>query len=155
MTATRIGKHIDAPRETVYRLLLDGEAVARWMVPDGMTSRVHEFDAREGGAFHITLTYNDPTDTGKTTDHTDSYRGRFLMLVPHEQVVQLVEFDTEDPDVQGEMTISYTLTEADGGTDLIALHDKLPSGLDPHDNEIGWRISLAKLAALAERGTLD
>ncbi|WP_067865190.1 SRPBCC family protein [Nocardia shimofusensis] len=150
MTATRIGKHIRASRDTVYRLLLDGSAVAKWMVPDGMSSEVHEFDAREGGAFRITLTYDDPAAAGKTTGNTDSYRGRFVMLVPGERVVQLVEFDTEDPAVSGSMTISYTLTEVNGGTDLVAVHEDLPSGLSPDENEIGWRMSLAKLAALAE-----
>ncbi|WP_040795477.1 SRPBCC family protein [Nocardia higoensis] len=151
MTATRIGKHIRAPRDAVYRLLIDGEAVARWMVPDGMTSAVHEFDAREGGAFRITLTYDDPTAVGKTGGNVDSYRGRFVMLVPGERVVQLVEFDTDDPAVTGSMTISYTLTTAGAGTDLEAVHENLPSGIRPEDNEIGWRMSLAKLAALAEQ----
>jgi hypothetical protein len=34
----------------VYRTLLDGEAVRQWMVPDGMTSQVHLFDAPELGS---------------------------------------------------------------------------------------------------------
>jgi len=151
MAAMRIGKHIRAPRETVYGLLIDGEAVATWMVPDDMTGEVHEFDAREGGAFRITLTYDDPDAVGKIAGAMDSYRGRFVMLVPGERVVQLVEFDTEDPSVGGAMTISYTLTEVDDGTDLEAMREDLPSGIGPEDNEIGWRMSLAKLAALAER----
>lgn len=37
-----------------------------------MTSRVHEFDVREGGRFRISLTYDEPTGTGKTTAHTDT-----------------------------------------------------------------------------------
>ncbi len=28
------------------------------MVPDDMSSRVHSFDAREGGSFRISLTYD-------------------------------------------------------------------------------------------------
>ncbi len=45
-----------------------------------------------------------------------------------------------------------TLVEADGGTEIIALHDGLPRGLSPADNEAGWRSSLAKLAGLVEAG---
>jgi hypothetical protein len=48
------------------------------MVPTGMTSHVHAFDAREGGSFRISLTYDAPTGTGKTTAHTDTYHGRFV-----------------------------------------------------------------------------
>ncbi len=150
MSATRISRRLNAPRAAVYRALLDARAVATWMVPTGMTSRVHAFDAREGGAFRISLTYDAPTGTGKTTAHTDTFHGRFVRLVPNEQVVEVVEFETADPALQGDMTISYALADADGGTELKAVHDRLPPGLSPADNEAGWRSSLAKLAALVE-----
>ena len=86
-----------APRAKVYRALLDARAVATWMVPTGMTSHVHEFDAREGGSFRISLTYDAPTGTGKTTAQIDTFHGRFVKLVTNEQVVEVVEFETTDP----------------------------------------------------------
>jgi uncharacterized protein YndB with AHSA1/START domain len=152
MSSTRISLHVKAPRERVYRALLDARAVQTWMVPTGMISHVHEFDPREGGSFRISLTYDAPTGTGKTTAHTDTHHGRFVRLVPNEQVVEVVEFETTDPGLQGEMTITITLTDADGGTELLAVHDGLPPGLSADDNELGWRLSLAKLAALFEMG---
>ena len=60
----------------------------------------------------------------------------------------MIEFETEDPALQGEMTITITLADADGGTEINAVHDRLPPGLSLRDNEIGWQLSLAKLAAL-------
>src|SRR6187397_1162245 len=98
MTAnsTHARRHVNAPRESVYRALLDPDAVATWMVPNGMTSHVHAFDAREGGAFRISLTYDAPSGTGKTSAHTDTYYGRFVKLAPAEQVVEVVEFETAD-----------------------------------------------------------
>ena len=117
-----------------------------------MSSHIHAFDAREGGSFRISLTYDTPTGTGKTTARTDTHHGRFVKLVPNEQVVEVVEFETADPGLRGEMTITITLTDADGGTDVLAVHDGLPPGLSPTDNEVGWRSSLAKLAALVEAG---
>src|SRR6266496_5572519 len=153
MTSTRISCHINAPRAIVYRALLDARAIAKWKVPDGMTCHVHAFDAREGGSFRISLTYDAPSGTGKTTAHTDTYHGRFVKLVPNEQVVEVDEFETEDPALQGEMTITFTLADAaDGGTDLFAVHEGLPPGVSPADNEYGWRMSLGKLAALVEAG---
>jgi uncharacterized protein YndB with AHSA1/START domain len=150
VTATRINRHINAPRAKVYRALLDARAVAKWMVPDGMTSEVHDFNPREGGAFRISLTYNAPTATGKTSAHTCTSHGRFVKLVANAKVVEVVEFETTDPDMRGEMTITYSLTDADGGTDVLAVHDGLPRGLSQADNEKGWRMSLNKLAALVE-----
>jgi uncharacterized protein YndB with AHSA1/START domain len=150
MSATRITRHVNAPRTSVYRALLDARAVATWIVPTGMTSHMHAFDAREGGSFRISLTYDEPTGAGKTTAHTDTYHGRFVKLVPNEQVVEVVEFETTDPALRGEMTITITLADADGGTDVLAVHEGLPPGLPTADNEAGWRESLAKLAALVE-----
>jgi uncharacterized protein YndB with AHSA1/START domain len=150
MSATRISRHIKAPREKVYRALVDARAIARWRVPDGMTCHVHEFDAREGGAIRISLTYAQPTGTGKTMPHTDTYHGRFVKLVPNEQLVEIDEFETTDPALRGEMTITITLADADGGTELVAVHDGLPPGLSSSDNEMGWQMALSKLAALVE-----
>lgn len=149
----RLQIHIAAPRARVYRALLDAEAVATWMVPDGMSSHVHAFDAREGGAYRISLTYESTPGTGKTTAHTDTFHGRFARLVPDVEVVQVLEFETTDPAIRGEMTITYTLADADdGGTDLVAVHAGVPPGVPPADNELGWRMSLGKLARLVERG---
>jgi uncharacterized protein YndB with AHSA1/START domain len=150
VNATRVRQHVKAPRAAVYRALLDASAVARWMVPTGMTSHVHAFEPREGGSFRISLTYDEPAAAGKTSAHTDTYHGRFVQLVTNEKVVEVVEFETADPALQGEMTISIALEDADGGTDVVAVHDGLPRGLLPADNETGWRMSLAKLAALVE-----
>jgi uncharacterized protein YndB with AHSA1/START domain len=150
MSSTRVSWRVNAPRASVYRALLDANAVATWKVPTGMTSHVHAFDAREGGSFRISLTYDEPTGTGKTTAHTDTYHGRFVKLVTNEQVVEVVEFETTDPALHGEMTITITLADADGGTDVLAVHDGLPSGVPVADNEAGWREALAKLAALVE-----
>jgi hypothetical protein len=48
------------------------------------------------------------------------------------------------------MTITIMLADADGGTDVVAVHDGLPAGLSSADNEAGWREALARLAALVE-----
>lgn len=120
------------------------------MVPDGMTSRVHRFDAHEGGGFRISLTYDAPTAAGKTTAQTDTFHGRFVRLVADTEVVQTVEFETDDPGRQGEMTITYTLGDADGGTLLVGVHENLPPGLSPADNVLGWSMSLDKLARLVQ-----
>ncbi len=152
MNSTRISRRLNAPRTIVYRALLDVRAVATWKVPTGMTSHVHAFDAREGGSFRISLTYDTPTGTGKTTAHTDTYHGHFVKLVANEQVVEVVEFETTDPALRGEMTITISLADADGGTDVLAVHDGLPPGVSTADNEAGWREALEKLASLVEAG---
>jgi len=144
-------RRIRAPRPAVYRALLDADAVSRWRVPDGMSSVVHEFDPREGGRFRVSLTYDAPTGTGKTTAHTDTYHGCFRRLIPDEEVVEVLEFETDDPDLSGEMTITTRLADAGEGTEVLMTHEGLPGGVAPQDNELGTRMALDHLAALVER----
>jgi uncharacterized protein YndB with AHSA1/START domain len=148
--ATRISRHINALRPDVYRALLDADAVAKWRVPDGMTGRVHEFEPHEGGSFRVSLTYDGPTGTGKSEARTDTYRGHFAKLVPDEQVVEVLEFETADPALQGEMTMTTTLVDADGGTDVVVVHEGIPDSVPKADNETGTTMALAHLAALVE-----
>jgi uncharacterized protein YndB with AHSA1/START domain len=149
MSTTRISRHINAPRSAVYRALLDARAVAAWRVPDGMTCHVHELDPREGGRFRVSLTYDAPAGAGKTSPDTDTYQGYFAKLVPDEEVVEVVEFETTDPAMHGKMRITTTLCDADGGgTEIALVFEGLPRGLREADNETGTRMALAKLAAL-------
>jgi hypothetical protein len=75
-----------------------------------------------------------------------------VKLSPNEQVIEVVEFETTDSALRGEMTITTTLADAGGGTDVLVVHDGLPQGLSPADNEVGWREALAELVAFVEAG---
>lgn len=50
------------------------------------------------------------------------------------------------------MAITITLSDANGGTNVLAVHHGPPPGVAPADNVTGWRESLAKLAVLVEAG---
>ncbi|WP_329341819.1 SRPBCC domain-containing protein [Streptomyces sp. NBC_00663] len=150
MYATRMSGQVKADRAAVYRMLVDADALAKWRVPDGMSCEVHTFEAREGGAFRISLTYDVATGTGKSGSHTDTYHGRFLRLVPDELVVEEFEFETGDPGLRGTMTMTTTLTEVDGGTEVVVLHEGIPDAVPADQNAEGTRMALANLARLVE-----
>jgi uncharacterized protein YndB with AHSA1/START domain len=59
-------------------------------------------------------------------------------------------FETGDVTMRGEMTVTVTQTDAGEGTDVLAVHDNVPPGVSPADNEAGWREALDKLAAYLE-----
>jgi uncharacterized protein YndB with AHSA1/START domain len=147
VSTTRVSAQLRAPRAAVYRALTDPATIARWRFPDGMTSVV---EPQKDGGFRVTLTYEAPDGQGKTTARSDTYRARFTRLVPDELVVEVVEFETTDPRLMGEMTITATLRDRDGGTELRAVHEGVPDGVAPADNELGWRMALGRLAALVE-----
>jgi len=149
--STEASREVDAPRSSVYRALLDAGAIARWRVPTGMTCEVHEFDAREGGFFRISLTYDAPTGTGKSAAHTDTYHGHFVRLRPDEQVVEVLEFEAAAAELRGEMTMTTTLADAESGGTLVTIrHDGIPDAVPAADNEVGTRMALDKLAMFVE-----
>lgn len=150
MRCTRVSCLIAAPAASVYKALIDADAVSRWRFPEGMSCQVHVFEPREGGAIRISLTYEEAVGKGKTSAHTDTYHGRFVRLVPDREVVEADVFETDDPAMQGEMTITTVLTPKDNGTELVAIHEGLPMGVSLSDNEMGWEMALARLKKLVE-----
>ena len=140
---------VPAPAAAAFRACTDPVALATWRVPDTMTGEVHEFDARVGGHYRMSLTYAvaDHDVPGKSDRHTDTFRGTFVELVPGERVVEVIEFETDDPDLAGPMTVTTTFAESDGITEVTVRHDHLPAGVRRADNELGTRQSLAKLRA--------
>jgi uncharacterized protein YndB with AHSA1/START domain len=152
VATTRVSRLVRAPRGEVYAALVDPEAVARWKFPSGMSCVLHEYDARVGGRLRVSLTYETSDGVGKTSARTDTYHGRFVELVPGERVVEVDEFETGDPALRGETRATFELRDADGGTEVVGLHENLPPGLSLEDNEAGWRSALDRLAALVEGG---
>lgn len=150
MYTTRVEQHVHAARPEVYRALLDADAVARWRVPDGMTSTVHEFAPREGGSFRVSLTYDAPDQAGKSSAHTDTYHGRFVELIPDKRVVEEFEFETSDPALAGTITMITTLSDAPDGTTVTMEHQGMPDAVPADENERGTRMALARLARLVE-----
>ena len=139
-----------APRERVYSALVDANEVARWRFPTGMSIAIDQFEPREGGQVRVSLTYAS-SGVGKTEDRTDTYRGRFVELVPNERVVEIDEFETDDSSLQGEMRMTISLEDVADGTEVVGLHEGIPAGVALAENEVGWRSALSRLAALVER----
>jgi uncharacterized protein (DUF433 family) len=108
VSSTRISRRVNAPRTKVYRALLDPGAVAKWRVPTGMTSHVHDFDAREGGLFRIS--HLQPADRNRQNDSAHGHVPRPLCEArPERTSFEVTEFETNDPALCGEMTITTTL----------------------------------------------
>lgn len=148
---TTNSRFIAAPRETVFRAFADPDALVAWLVPGEMTARLHDFDFRPGGGYVMSLFYP-ATDAarGKSAGREDRYTARYVEIAPPERIVQAITFDTDDPAFMGEMTMTVTLAEREGGTETTFAFDQLPSGIRAEDNDAGTRSSLEKLAAWAE-----
>ena len=61
--------------------------------------------------------------SGKAAPRTDTYHGYFARLVPNEQVVEVLDLETEDPELRGEMTRATILTQVEGGTHVLVVQE--------------------------------
>ena len=74
--------HINAPVSVVFGSFRSGKAIELWLPPNGMTGKMLAFDFREGGLYHMRLTYKGISHPqGKTSHNTDEIQARFVRLV--------------------------------------------------------------------------
>ena len=147
--STRATRWVRAQPGEVYRALLDPDAVAAWRVPNDMTATIHQFDAREGGQFRISLR---PRRAWMRAEPTapQTFHGHFARLIPDQLVVEAIEFESPDPSMAGVLTITTELREADGGCEVTMTYDDIPDGADRTTDEIALQMALVRLAAWVE-----
>ena len=148
VASTRTSRVIRARPEELYAAFLDPTALVDWLPPAEMTGEIHEFDARVGGGYRMSLFY--PPDErafrGKMSDKEDMVNVRFVELSRARRIVEAVSFVAADPAFFGEMTLIATFEKVSGGTEVTLVCENLPPGLQAEDNEAGSRLSLEQLA---------
>jgi uncharacterized protein YndB with AHSA1/START domain len=107
---------------------MDPAALVAWLPPGEMTGEIHEFDARVGGGYRMSLFYppNEHAFRGKTSDMEDRVNVQFLELARPRKIVEVVSFDTTDPGLVGEMTMTATFEKISGGTEVTLVFKNLP-----------------------------
>jgi len=141
---------IAASADRIYAALVDQHALVKWLPPTGMTGRFEVFDARPGGVYRMSLTYEDSSLSGKSGGASDVVDGQFVELTPDMRVVQSVVFDSDDPAFAGTMTMTWELRAIDGGTEVVFRADDVPDGISAEDHATGMNASLANLARFVE-----
>ncbi|MDB5524990.1 MAG: Activator of Hsp90 ATPase 1 family protein [Rhizobium sp.] len=148
--STRTSKFVKATALQIYRAFMDPAILVSWLPPAEMTGKIHAFDGRVGGGYRMSLFYpeSETKFRGKTADREDRVDVRFLELTPPVKIVEAITFDTIDPALMGEMTMTATLETVADGTQVTLVFENLPPGVKPEDNDAGARLSLDQLARL-------
>ncbi|MGN6421413.1 MAG: SRPBCC domain-containing protein [Pseudobacter sp.] len=142
---------IKASPVVIYQSFLDPVAVAAWRPPAGMSCEVYAFDPRVGGGYKMAFRYRDRQATaGKTTKTEDVFEGRFVQLIPEIQIVEEVDFISDDPAYSGTMTITTRFIPEKTGTVVRFEASNVPPGISPEDHHAGMMSSLQNLAKYLE-----
>ena len=127
--------------ERLYKAFLDGDAMSKWLPPNGFTGKVHHIDAKVGGTYKMSF-------TNFSTGKSHSFGGEFLELVPQERIRYTDRFD--DPNLPGEMQTTVTLKKVSCGTELNIVQEGVPSVIPAEACYLGWQESLILLTKLVE-----
>jgi uncharacterized protein YndB with AHSA1/START domain len=137
----RLHRVLAAKPEKIYRAFLDAEALAKWLPPNGFTCKVHEMNAKVGGAFRMSF-------KNFTTGNGHSFGGEYLELVPYERIRYTDQFD--DPNLPGIMQVTVVLKAVSVGTEINIEQSGVPSVIPVEACYLGWQQSLRQLAELVE-----
>jgi uncharacterized protein YndB with AHSA1/START domain len=141
MSTIRLHRVLRAPPEKVFRAFTDPDAMVKWLPPHGFTGKVHQMDARVGGAHRMSF-------TNFSTGHSHSFGGEYLEIVPNERLRYTDRFD--DPNLPGEMQVTVSFKAVFCGTELSVVQDGVPDVIPPEACYMGWQESLVLLAQLVE-----
>jgi uncharacterized protein YndB with AHSA1/START domain len=137
----RLHRVLRTTPEKLYRAFLDGEAMSKWLPPNGFTAKVHHMDAKVGGTYKMSF-------TNFSTGKSHAFGGEYLELVPHERIRYTDRFD--DPNLPGEMHTTVTVKKVSCGTELNIVQEEVPAIIPAEACYVGWQESLNLLAKLVE-----
>ncbi|MDQ6616214.1 MAG: SRPBCC domain-containing protein [Actinomycetota bacterium] len=139
----RASRVIAAPAAGVFSALVDRDALRAWLPPRG--------NPRPGGSYRLVLAYADPADArGKSSAGSDIIEVHYIDIIPNVQVIQTVDFVSDNPEFAGMMMMTWAVTAADGGTRVDITADDVPDGISADDHAIGLASSLENLASYVE-----
>jgi uncharacterized protein YndB with AHSA1/START domain len=136
---------VDASPIEVFAALVDVEARTVWLPPAGMSGTFSWFDARPGGGYRLTLTYDDEATRGKSAENADVVEVRFTAVDEPRQVVEEADFVSDDPSLAGTMTMTWSLEPADQGTLVTITATDVPDGISSEDHAAAFASTLSNL----------
>lgn len=127
--------------EKVFKAFTEADALVAWLPPYGFTCSVQEFNAGEGGSYHMSF-----TNFGSGQQH--GWSGRYVEVKQNELLKYVEQFD--DVNLPGEMTTTVYLTKVSAGTEIKISQENLPAPIPADQCYLGWQESLEKLKKLVE-----
>ncbi|MBI2610339.1 SRPBCC domain-containing protein [Candidatus Kaiserbacteria bacterium] len=131
-----ITRTFDAKPEEVFEAWIDPKMVAQWYGPEGFTNEIHEFDAREGGVYHLTMK--------GPNGETHPLRGVFKTIQRPTKLV--LTWQWQNGEAWGTETIVTVEFKAMGNkTEMTMMHSGFADEKQKEMHDQGWSSSFGKL----------
>lgn len=140
----QITKFIPASREDVFDAFTDRDKLEQWCAPEGMTLKLPEFEAREGGRYHYVHT---------NKDGEFNCVGYFKEIIPNEKLVSVDEkaYGPDGKTLFENVTCSVSFRDKTGGTELTVTQRGFTDAKMDQECEQGWADCLNKLTEVLRK----
>lgn len=142
----KLHRVLRASPEKIYRAFLDGDALVKWLPPNGFTCKVHQLEAKVGGSFKMSF-------SNFSTGTSHAFGGEYLELKPYERIRYTDKFD--DPNLPGVIQTTISLQAVTCGSELSVVQEGVPEVISAESCYLGWHESLSLLALLVEADIVE
>lgn len=140
--SVNLRQHYNASPAQVFAAWTNPQALAVWFGPHSHKSEIVKFDAREKGSYEIRmLPIAEDPDCSGDSNQPSVCAGEFVQIVPDKKIVMTFTWIENGAEI-GDTLLTIELTEDNGGTELVLLHERLPNKeiCDSHNG--GWQGTL-------------
>ncbi len=134
-----LAREVPAPREAVWKALIEPDELPRWWGPNGFTTQSIELDLRVGGGYRFAM---QPPE-----GEAFHLSGAFTEVEPPARLAYTFVWDPPNPDDQ-ETLATLSLEEAGDSTRLTLVQGPFATEERIALHRDGWTESLEKLASL-------
>ena len=140
----QLSKVVRVNRRRAFEAWTTPELLMRWFGPGQMLPTQATVDVRPEGIFKFVIEGPSPR-TGQSMSVT--FTGTFREVIPDERLT----FDWAVAGDPGDPTfVTVEFRDAEGGTEVVLTHEKIPNADLVNRNRFGWGGMLDKLGALLE-----
>src|SRR5207245_9280368 len=104
---------------------------------------VYKFEPKVRGTYRMSFSSLEKKDI-------HFFGGKVLEIKPYERLRYTDKFESDDPEMQGEMKVTVTFKDVSGGTEVRITQEGVPKVIPIEGAMLGWGQSLENLARLVE-----
>ncbi len=139
-----IRRTFNATPERLFRAWTQAEQLVKWFGPEGVTTEHAEVDLSVGGAYRVVMRI----PSGEVVVHHGVYRE----ILINQKLVFTWVLDGQNcegsEDEYCETLVTIYFNEREGATELVIIHDFLPTVKARDNHEFGWNGCLGCLEKL-------